>query len=260
VMFAQGVPFFHAGDDILRSKSGDTDSYNSGDWFNQVDWTMTKSGWGLGLPGKEKNNSAWSILRPLLRNAAVRPQEADIKNAHEVFKDMLRLRKAEPMFRLRTPEEIQAHVTFPASGATQPAGLIAMRLSQNAVSNGTVEGKAGDLMVVFNGTPAPKSFQAEEFKGQVWELHGIQANGHDEVVKTSKFHPLTGEFTAAQRSAAVFVKVPGTPKLLPDPIQPTCSCATTGPNAALAAALLALAALWQRRRRATSSTLDGRKS
>ena len=31
VAFSQGVPFFHAGDEILRSKSLDRDSYNSGD-------------------------------------------------------------------------------------------------------------------------------------------------------------------------------------------------------------------------------------
>ena len=30
VCLAQGVAFFHAGDDILRSKSLDRDSYNSG--------------------------------------------------------------------------------------------------------------------------------------------------------------------------------------------------------------------------------------
>jgi hypothetical protein len=30
VAFSQGIAFFHAGDDILRSKSLDRDSYNSG--------------------------------------------------------------------------------------------------------------------------------------------------------------------------------------------------------------------------------------
>jgi pullulanase/glycogen debranching enzyme len=30
VVLAQGVPFIHAGDDLLRSKSLDRDSYNSG--------------------------------------------------------------------------------------------------------------------------------------------------------------------------------------------------------------------------------------
>ncbi len=29
---SQGVPFIHAGDDLLRSKSLDRDSYNSGGW------------------------------------------------------------------------------------------------------------------------------------------------------------------------------------------------------------------------------------
>lgn len=35
---AQGIPFFHAADEMLRSKSLDRDSYNSGDHFNRIDW------------------------------------------------------------------------------------------------------------------------------------------------------------------------------------------------------------------------------
>ncbi|KAI3472654.1 hypothetical protein Pfo_029175 [Paulownia fortunei] len=35
IALSQGIPFFHAGDEILRSKSSDRDSYNSGDWFNR---------------------------------------------------------------------------------------------------------------------------------------------------------------------------------------------------------------------------------
>lgn len=34
----QGIPFFHAGEELLRSKSLDCDSYNSGDWFNRCDF------------------------------------------------------------------------------------------------------------------------------------------------------------------------------------------------------------------------------
>ena len=33
VMLSQGIPFFHAGDELLRSKSLDRDSYNSGGWL-----------------------------------------------------------------------------------------------------------------------------------------------------------------------------------------------------------------------------------
>ena len=47
---AQGPSFWHAGADILRSKSLDRNSYNSGDWFNRVDWTYQESTFGSGLP------------------------------------------------------------------------------------------------------------------------------------------------------------------------------------------------------------------
>ena len=49
VMFSQGVPFFQAGDDLLRSKSLDRNSYNSGDWFNRLDFTYQSNNWGYRL-------------------------------------------------------------------------------------------------------------------------------------------------------------------------------------------------------------------
>jgi hypothetical protein len=45
-VYFQGIPFFHAGDEILRSKSLDRDSYNSGDWFNKYCsglWILTQT-------------------------------------------------------------------------------------------------------------------------------------------------------------------------------------------------------------------------
>src|SRR6185503_12518588 len=48
--FGQGVPFFHAGVELLRSKSLDRNSYNSGDWFNKLDFTYGSNNWGVGLP------------------------------------------------------------------------------------------------------------------------------------------------------------------------------------------------------------------
>ncbi|HEY0776085.1 MAG TPA: pullulanase-type alpha-1,6-glucosidase, partial [Nocardioidaceae bacterium] len=46
--FSQGVVFWHAGADILRSKSLDRNSYDSGDWFNRVDWTRQENTFGSG--------------------------------------------------------------------------------------------------------------------------------------------------------------------------------------------------------------------
>jgi pullulanase/glycogen debranching enzyme len=46
-LLSQGVPFVHAGDDLLRSKSLDRDSYNSGDHFNRIDWTGQCNNFGV---------------------------------------------------------------------------------------------------------------------------------------------------------------------------------------------------------------------
>ena len=48
VGFGQGIPFFHAGVELLRSKSLDRNSYNSGDWFNKLDFTYGSNNWGVG--------------------------------------------------------------------------------------------------------------------------------------------------------------------------------------------------------------------
>ena len=44
---SQGIAFFHAGDDLLRSKSLDRDSYNSGDWFNKLIWDGSSNNFGV---------------------------------------------------------------------------------------------------------------------------------------------------------------------------------------------------------------------
>ena len=73
VMLSQGVPFFHAGQDLLRSKSLDRNSYDSGDWFNKLDFTYNSDNWGVGLPQAGDNQSNWPILQPLLANLAMNP-------------------------------------------------------------------------------------------------------------------------------------------------------------------------------------------
>ena len=45
---SQGPSFWHAGTDLLRSKSLDRNSYDSGDWFNRIDWTGERLDVGLG--------------------------------------------------------------------------------------------------------------------------------------------------------------------------------------------------------------------
>ena len=47
---SQGVSFWQTGSDALRSKSFDGNSYDSGDWFNVLDPSLTINGFGRGLP------------------------------------------------------------------------------------------------------------------------------------------------------------------------------------------------------------------
>ena len=50
VALAQGVAYYHAGIDVLRSKSLDKNSFDSGDAFNRLDWSLADNGFGAGLP------------------------------------------------------------------------------------------------------------------------------------------------------------------------------------------------------------------
>ena len=70
---AQSPSFWHAGNDLLRSKSLDRNSYDSGDWFNRIDWSGQESTFGSGLPPAPDNQAKWDFMRPLLADPALKP-------------------------------------------------------------------------------------------------------------------------------------------------------------------------------------------
>ncbi|MDY5131970.1 DUF3372 domain-containing protein, partial [Actinotignum timonense] len=49
VALGQAPAFWHAGTELLRSKSLDRDSYNSGDHFNRLDFSGQSNNFGVGL-------------------------------------------------------------------------------------------------------------------------------------------------------------------------------------------------------------------
>ncbi|WP_375742855.1 pullulanase-type alpha-1,6-glucosidase [Corallococcus interemptor] len=252
VALGQGIPFFHAGDELLRSKSLDRNSYNSGDWFNKVDWTYQSNNWGVGLPPAADNQGNWGLFGPLLADAALKPASADILRARDHFEEMLTIRKSSRLFRLRTGDEVKQLVRFENTGPDQIPGLIVMAMQDHGTNT---EGKRA--IVLFNGTDDAQTFKADGYKSLKLKLHPVLQASTDPVVRTSAYDAATGGFTVPARSTAVFVTDDATdPDPDPDPQDPDesdgCGCQSTvpGPLGAVSLLMLCGLALKLRRRRA----------
>jgi len=75
---SQGIPFIHSGEEFLRTKNGEDNSYNLTDEINKIDWTLKKT-----------NNSVFTFYR-----------------------DLLALRKAHPAFRMKTAQAVRGNLQF----------------------------------------------------------------------------------------------------------------------------------------------------
>jgi len=122
VALAQSPAFWSAGTELLRSKSLDRDSYNSGDWFNAIDFTGQSNGFGRGLPPASRNEGSWAIQGPLLQDDWLRPSPEEIAAARSQALDLLRLRASTPLFSLGSARLIQDKLSFPGSGFAAPPG------------------------------------------------------------------------------------------------------------------------------------------
>ncbi|MGO3085757.1 alpha-1,6-glucosidase domain-containing protein, partial [Ancrocorticia populi] len=128
----QSPSFWHAGTDMLRSKSLDRDSYNSGDHFNAIDWTMQTNGYANGLPMKGVNGEKWPLMTPLLENASKVPAPEDIEEANEMSLDLLKVRSSSPLFSLGSGELVKERVSFTNGGAGATPGLLVMQIDDAA--------------------------------------------------------------------------------------------------------------------------------
>lgn len=208
VGLSQGIPFFTAGDDMLRSKSFDKDSYDSGDWFNRLDFTYTDNGFGSGLPIADKNQDNWPLQAPLLGNPDLKPSQENILAAVAHFKEILEIRKSSPLFRLQTADEITARLTFQNTGPDQIPGLIVMTLADEddkGVPAGDLDPNYDRIVVLFNAAPGEVTFAIPEDAGLQFALHPVLAASADPVVQTSSYDAATGTFTVPGRTTAVFV-------------------------------------------------------
>ncbi|MEU1874755.1 pullulanase-type alpha-1,6-glucosidase [Streptomyces sp. NPDC019793] len=186
---SQGPALSQAGTDLLRSKSLDRNSYDSGDWFNALHWNCADgNGFGRGLPPAADNQDKWPYAKPLL--GTVRVGCPQITGASAAYRDLLKIRSGEKDFSLATAAQVQSRLSFPLSGKDETPGVITMRL--------------GDLVVVLNATPERQDQRLGAAAGTGYRLHPVQAAGADPVVKESTYAARTGTFTVPARTVAVF--------------------------------------------------------
>ena len=198
-MLSQGVPFFHAGDDILRSKSLDKNSYDSGDWYNRIDWTYTSNNWGIGLPIEGTSN--WEIYKPLLANPKLAPIQSDITNSNVVFREFLQIRKSSPLFRLQTADQVMRMLTFLNNGPDQQLGLIVMRLQDLD----SIDPRFSEIVVLINAEHKAVTFSDASLAGKEFVLHPVQQNSNDRVLRGANYSASSGTFTIPAITTAVFV-------------------------------------------------------
>ncbi len=196
VALSQGTPFFHAGSELLRSKSLDRDSYDSGDWFNALDYSFETNNWGVGLPPAWSNEDNWSVMTPILQGREA-PEEVHIERSAEHLREMLAIRQSAPLFRLESAEAVQNQLAFHNTGPEQIPGVIVMSLQ----ADDSDEPAYGRIVVAFNATNDTQTLNVP--LTETFQLHPVQQGSGDERVKEAQLSG--GQLRVPARTTAVFV-------------------------------------------------------
>ena len=130
-LLSQGVPFIEGGSEILRSKSGDTDSYDSGDWFNQIRFDYEANNWARGLPPSFKNYSEWSFWYPRLSDPKTQITKKEILENFKIFKAFLKIRSNSRLFGFKNAVEVQSSLSFIDNDSYAIPGFIALTMKNN---------------------------------------------------------------------------------------------------------------------------------
>lgn len=200
-LFAQGIPFLHMGSELMRSKSFLRDSYDYGDWFNRVDFTKQTNYYNVGLPPADKDKENWPLIKEVLKGHQGRDhvQAKHIEFSAKVFEEMLALRMSSPLFRLTTAKEIIDKVSF-LNTQNKQLGLVVMKLDDT--QGKPVDNNAESLMVIFNTSTKAQTFAYVD--ANKYQLHPLQKNGVDEIIKHSKADDKG--FTVPALSTVLFIK------------------------------------------------------
>ena len=203
VALSQGMAYFHAGQEILRSKSLDRNSFDSGDWFNRLDWTFQDNGFGAGLPPQGENASVWDWMRPRLADARIKPMPEQIDWTRRAFLDLLKIRKSTTLLRLRSSADIAQRLRFFATGPSQSGAVIAAHVDGSGYPGAAFSG----LVILLNADIREHTVGEIALRQQPWQLHPVHRapQAADTRAALSAFDAQRGEFTVPARTAVVWV-------------------------------------------------------
>lgn len=150
VFTSQGIPFIHAGEEMLRTKNGDENSYKSPDSINQIDWSWKK----------------------------------DNIDVYEYYKGLMTFRKAHPALRMMTTEEVQKNLVFFGNGEEyHNLQLAEKNVVGYLISNNANGDSAGTICVLFNANNEDKKINIPDGS---WSLYINGEKAGTEVLDTIK--------------------------------------------------------------------------
>jgi pullulanase len=205
--FSQGIAYFHAGLDVLRSKSLDRNSFESGDWFNRLDFSYLDNGFGRGLPPAADNGASYALYGPVLANPRIKPGPAEIALMRDGFRDLLRIRAGSSLFHLNDAVEVARRLVFHNTGPAQNPAVIVGELD----GTGYPGAAFGRIVYFLNTAPDAQALAIPALRGRAWRLHPVlaaSAAGDRRLVQEARVDAAGGVFTLPGRSAAVFVADP----------------------------------------------------
>ncbi|CAH7410632.1 Pullulanase [Vibrio chagasii] len=205
VMLGQGIPFIHMGSELLRSKSMQRDSYDSGDWYNRVLFDGSGNNWNVGLPREDKDGANWDLIKTIIADPTAKPDADDIVLTKQQFLELLKIRSSSELFRLDTADEVMKRVDFRNVGEDQVEGLIVMSIDDGVSAGDDLDPVNDAIVAVVNSTNEYQSFKITGATG--FTLHDVQQNSADDTVKGASFAAET--FTVPALTTAVFVQAQG---------------------------------------------------
>lgn len=125
VFLSQGIPFIQSGQEMLRTKRGNTNSYNQPDAINMIDWRWKK-------------------------------ENFDIYN---YYRGLITLRKEHPLFRMKTREQVGANLKFLDDHLRMP---VPPKCIGYLLSKGDTGDSWNQILVLLNPNPTEVTFSIPE--------------------------------------------------------------------------------------------------